>query len=79
VQFLLLDRLFPRSVFYALRQAESCLEQLDLRPTTRVGSKAEAIWVAIGRDYADVSPVRGTYSGGVATAIEVSVEVTRLA
>jgi len=42
VQFLLLDRLFPRSVFHALRQAESCLEHLDLRPTTRVGAKAEA-------------------------------------
>ncbi|MGX7827065.1 alpha-E domain-containing protein [Actinokineospora sp. 24-640] len=42
VQFLLLDRLFPRSVFHALRQAESCLEQLDHRPTTRLGAKAEA-------------------------------------
>src|SRR5947208_5294016 len=42
VQFLLLDRLFPRSVFHALRQAEACLEQLDRRPVVRVGSKAEA-------------------------------------
>jgi uncharacterized alpha-E superfamily protein len=43
VQFLLLDRLFPRSVFHALRQAESCLEQLDHRPVARVGAKGEAI------------------------------------
>jgi uncharacterized alpha-E superfamily protein len=42
VQFLLLDRLFPRSVFYALRQAEAVLEQLDLRPTARAGAKGEA-------------------------------------
>jgi uncharacterized alpha-E superfamily protein len=41
-QFLVLDRLFPRSVFHALRQAESCLEQLDRRPAVRVGTTAEA-------------------------------------
>ncbi len=28
-EFLLLDRLFPRSVFHALRQAETCLAELD--------------------------------------------------
>ena len=42
VQFLLLDRLFPRSVFHALSQAESCLDHLDNQPSTRVGAKAEA-------------------------------------
>lgn len=42
VEFLLLDRLFPRSVFSALRQAELCLHDLDHRPTSRVGSRAEA-------------------------------------
>jgi uncharacterized alpha-E superfamily protein len=42
VEFLLLDRLFPRSVFHALRQAELCLHDLDHRPTSRVGSRAEA-------------------------------------
>ncbi len=42
VEFLLLDRLFPRSVFHALRQAEQCLHDLDHRPTSRVGSRAEA-------------------------------------
>lgn len=43
VQFLLLDRLFPRSVFHALRNAETCLEQLDHRPSVRIGAKAEAL------------------------------------
>ena len=43
VQFLLLDRLFPRSVFHALRQAESCLEQLENQPSVRVGARAEAL------------------------------------
>jgi uncharacterized alpha-E superfamily protein len=42
VQFLLRDRLFPRSVFHALRQAESCLDQLGDRPTARIGEKSEA-------------------------------------
>jgi len=57
VQFLLLDRLFPRSVFHALRQAESCLEQLDHRPTTRVGAKAEAIRL-LGKARSDLEFLR---------------------
>ena len=43
VQFLLLDRLFPRSVFHALREAENCLQQLDRRPTVRIGANHEAL------------------------------------
>src|SRR5689334_13205991 len=42
VQFLLLDRLFPRSAFHALLQAEACLEELDRGPTARIGTGAEA-------------------------------------
>src|SRR5215216_2204371 len=42
VQFLLLDRLFPRSVLHALVQAESCLEELDHGPSARIGAGAEA-------------------------------------
>lgn len=42
VQFLLRDRLFPRSVFHALRQAEACIEHLDTRHDVRVGEKSEA-------------------------------------
>jgi uncharacterized alpha-E superfamily protein len=43
IQFLLLDRLFPRSVFHALREAENCLQQLDRRPTVRIGANQEAL------------------------------------
>jgi uncharacterized alpha-E superfamily protein len=42
VEFMLLDRLFPRSVFYSLRLAEQSLEELDHRPHSRVGATAEA-------------------------------------
>ncbi|HEY5856766.1 MAG TPA: alpha-E domain-containing protein [Aldersonia sp.] len=42
VEFLLLDRLFPRSIFHALLEAESCLADLDQRPNSRVGARAEA-------------------------------------
>jgi transglutaminase-like putative cysteine protease len=48
-------------------------------PTNDVEIGPRHIWVAMARDYADVSPLKGTYSGGAATAIEVSVDVTRLA
>jgi uncharacterized alpha-E superfamily protein len=40
VQFLLMDRLFPRSVFHALRQAETCLIELDNRPDRSEGRGA---------------------------------------
>ncbi|MGE3285643.1 MAG: alpha-E domain-containing protein [Pseudonocardia sp.] len=43
VQFLLMDKLFPRSVFHALRQAETCLSDLQHRPAARVGLQAEAL------------------------------------
>ncbi|MGW0174793.1 alpha-E domain-containing protein [Rhodococcus sp. NPDC003322] len=42
VEFILLDRLFPRSVFHAIRQAELCLDQLDTHPHSRVGTRDEA-------------------------------------
>ncbi len=42
VEFMLLDRLFPRSVFYSLRLAEHSLDELDHRPHSRVGATAEA-------------------------------------
>ncbi|RZS31424.1 transglutaminase-like putative cysteine protease [Herbihabitans rhizosphaerae] len=48
-------------------------------PTNDIEIGPRHIWVALGRDYADVSPLKGTYSGGQASAIEVSVNVTRLA
>ena len=43
VQFLLRDALFPRSVFHALRQAESCLDELDPTRSGRANEKAEAL------------------------------------
>ncbi|GGG02684.1 hypothetical protein GCM10007304_15940 [Rhodococcoides trifolii] len=42
LEFMLLDRLFPRSVFYALTQAEHSLDRLDQHPNSRVGARAEA-------------------------------------
>lgn len=41
VEFMLLDRLFPRSVFYSLRLAEHSVEELDHHPHSRVGATAE--------------------------------------
>ncbi|MGL4307178.1 MAG: alpha-E domain-containing protein [Mycobacteriaceae bacterium] len=42
VEFMLLDRLFPRSIFHSIRQAEICLDELDQQPNSRVGARAEA-------------------------------------
>jgi uncharacterized alpha-E superfamily protein len=44
-EFLLLDRLFPRSVFASLEQAEACLAELErapVRDSTRIGVAGEA-------------------------------------
>ena len=57
VQFLLMDRLFPRSVFHALRQAELCLTELDNRPTLRVGAQAEALRL-LGRSRSELEFLR---------------------
>jgi transglutaminase-like putative cysteine protease len=35
--------------------------------------------VGVGRDYSDVPPLKGVYSGKGATDLDVIVEVTRLA
>lgn len=48
-------------------------------PTNDIGIGHRHVWVATGRDYADVSPLKGIYSGGAASAIEVTVDMTRLA
>jgi uncharacterized alpha-E superfamily protein len=42
VEFMLLDRLFPRSIFYSLRLAEHSLDELMKRPHNRLGATAEA-------------------------------------
>ncbi|MFE3445514.1 alpha-E domain-containing protein [Nocardia sp. NPDC059180] len=41
-EFILLDRLFPRSVFHSVRVAETCLAELDQRPNSRFGTRHEA-------------------------------------
>lgn len=42
VEFLLLDRLFPRSAFYSLKLAEQALDELMKIPADRAGAGAEA-------------------------------------
>jgi transglutaminase-like putative cysteine protease len=48
-------------------------------PTNAIPVGPRHIWVAHGRDYADVAPLKGIYSGGASSALEVTVDVTRLA
>ncbi len=48
-------------------------------PTNAVEINEQHVSVGIGRDYADVSPLKGIYSGGGSTALDVVVEITRLA
>jgi uncharacterized alpha-E superfamily protein len=42
VEFILLDRLFPRSIFYSLKLAEHNLDELLHSPHSRVGAISEA-------------------------------------
>jgi len=39
----------------------------------------ENVSVGVGLDYADVTPLKGIYSGGGSTDLDVVVEITRLA
>jgi transglutaminase-like putative cysteine protease len=48
-------------------------------PTNDVEITEQYISVGVGRDYADVSPLKGIYSGLGATDLDVDVEITRLA
>ncbi|QUR68243.1 transglutaminase family protein [Mycobacterium spongiae] len=48
-------------------------------PTNDTEITEQYISVGVGRDYADVSPLKGIYSGEGATDLDVVVEVTRLA
>ncbi|HEX4264511.1 MAG TPA: transglutaminase family protein [Verrucomicrobiae bacterium] len=49
---------------------------VDFDPTNNVQPSEEHITIAIGRDYADVSPVAGVITGGGAHEVKVSVDVT---
>ncbi|AHH95021.1 transglutaminase family protein [Kutzneria viridogrisea] len=48
-------------------------------PTNAIPVGNRHIWVAVGRDYADVVPFKGIYTGGAGAGLTVSVELTRLA
>jgi transglutaminase-like putative cysteine protease len=48
-------------------------------PTNAKEINEQYISVGVGRDYADVSPLKGIYSGEGSTDLDVVVEITRLA
>lgn len=48
-------------------------------PTNAVDVSEQHVTVGVGRDYRDVPPLKGIYSGGGSTELDVVVEVTRLA
>lgn len=48
-------------------------------PTNAVPVNEQHVSVAMGRDYADVPPLKGIYSGGDSTHLDVVVEMIRLA
>jgi len=48
-------------------------------PTNDMALSEQHVSVGIGRDYADVPPVKGIFSGYGSTDLEVVVEITRLA
>jgi len=48
---------------------------LDLDPTNNMVAGTDHIPIAIGRDYADVAPIRGTFLGGGESLLTVSVDV----
>jgi transglutaminase-like putative cysteine protease len=50
-----------------------------LDPTNGVRAGERHVVVARARDYADVPPMKGVYHGGEAEALDVDVEITRLA
>jgi transglutaminase-like putative cysteine protease len=49
---------------------------IGLDPTHNIPTGLRHIRVAVGRDYADVPPTRGTFKGQTASVLEVSVDVT---
>ena len=52
---------------------------VGLRPNDDLEIGHRHVWVAVGRDYADVPPLKGVYSGGESSALDVTVDMTRLA
>lgn len=48
-------------------------------PTNSTAIGEQHVSVGVGRDYADVPPLKGIFSGGSSTDLDVVVEITRLA
>ncbi|MFD8491873.1 transglutaminase domain-containing protein [Amycolatopsis sp. NPDC059657] len=48
-------------------------------PTNAIPVGPRHVWVAYGRDYADVAPLKGIFTGGGTSSLDVSVSLTRLA
>lgn len=48
-------------------------------PTNNIAINEQHVSVGVGRDYADVPPLKGVFSGAGSTDLEVIVEITRLA
>ncbi|WP_228002307.1 transglutaminase family protein [Nocardia australiensis] len=48
-------------------------------PTNNIAINEQHVSVGVGRDYADVPPLKGIFSGGGSTDLAVVVEITRLA
>jgi transglutaminase-like putative cysteine protease len=51
----------------------------DHDPTNDSEINEQYVAVGVGRDYSDVSPLKGIYSGKGATDLDVVIEITRLA
>ena len=51
---------------------------IDVDPTTNLPSSSTHVTLAWGRDYSDVSPIRGVILGGGQHSLRVSVDVVRL-
>lgn len=54
-------------------------EWVGFDPTNGVPAGLRHVIVARGRDYADVTPLKGVYHGAPSTGLGVTVEITRLA
>ncbi|WP_282777201.1 transglutaminase family protein [Nocardia sp. CC201C] len=48
-------------------------------PTNNIPVTEQHVAIGVGRDYADVPPLKGIFSGSGSTDLEVVVEITRLA
>ena len=56
-----------------------CGDWTGFDPTNGVAVGMRHVIVARGRDYADVTPLKGVYHGAPSTGLGVTVEITRLA